>query len=707
MGKEDTKTTPAALHHGKVDWLPWGEQAFELARQQDRLVLVDVGAVWCHWCHVMDRTTYDHDQVARLVADKFVPVRVDRDQRPDIDSRLQRSAPMIQSQGNGWPLTIVLTPDGHVLYKATYVPPTADNRFGTGFGMVDLLEKLDEIWRKRRDEFDQAGSAIAEQLNQRNLAVANQPGAVGPAPVEAILDGIRTQFDTQFGGFGGGGGPKFPHCSAIDLALIRAHRDGDGTLRRIALETLDAMARGGIHDHLGGGFHRYSVDPYWRVPHFEKMAYDNAPLLGNYARAFALTGDDRYAEVARGIVRFTRDVLCDGEGGGFYGSQDADIGLHDDGDYFTWSLDEVKSVLDGDELAAVVARFNIDQRGDMHEAPGRNVLNVGKSLDELARVLNVDAAALADHIASGKARLLAARGERPTPWIDRTLFADWNGMYLRALADAYKLVEPDAGWLELAERAADRLLGEALDADGRLAHYILPDGPVAHGATECKVFGQLADHAHLAWGLLGLYTAGGRVKYLEAAGRLLEHVVEHLQDDEHGGFFDAAMPADAAPILQQPQKNWEDSPSQSASSVACCALIEASELTGRDDFRAAAERALAGFAGAIESRLGLFVAGWALAADMLLQPPPHVVVIGAGDGADALTRASWAATLGAAVTEPLDPSRKDAAGRLKALNYLPPHESDAPLAYVCHAGTCREPADSPDILRAQLQSAKA
>ncbi|MCG3179729.1 MAG: hypothetical protein BIFFINMI_02071 [Phycisphaerae bacterium] len=705
MSETQTNPTPPALHHGRVNWAEWGPDAFARAVGEDKLVLVDVGAVWCHWCHVMDRTTYDHEQVARLVNERFVAVRVDRDQRPDIDSRLQRAVPMIQSQGGGWPLTVLLTPAGHVLFKATYLPPTADNRFGTGLGMLDLLTRVEQLWQSRRGEFDAAGGRIGQEAARHFAQLAEKPGQVTEERITDVLGGIVRQFDPNFGGFGSGSGPKFPHPSAVDLLLIRSARGGPDAdaLRRVAVGTLEAMARGGVHDHLGGGFHRYSVDPYWRVPHFEKMAYDNAPLLGNYARAFALTGEPLHRETAEGVARFTRGVLCNRERGGFYGSQDADITIDDDGDYFTWTLAEVQALLSGDELEAVRQYYGVSETGDMHHAPDRNVLHVAKSVEQLARLMGVEASTLQRRIDAGRRKLLAARDARPTPWIDRTIFTDWNGLYLRALSDAHKLLGGE-GWLDDAARAADRLLAEAFDAEGRLAHYLPADGPAAHGSTACRVFGQLADHAGLAYGLLGLYTATGRARYLDGAVRLLDHVVAHLQDREHGGFIDADRPADEADILRTPQKSWEDSPTQSPNSLACLALLEAAELAGRDDFDQAARRALAGFAGAIGADMGLFVAGWALAADRAIRPPPRVVIVARPGQADAFARAAWSATLGAALTEPLDPADPHAAARLAAMNYLPGVRPGQATAFVCQGTSCRPPVQSPDELARVLGS---
>jgi uncharacterized protein YyaL (SSP411 family) len=700
MPAKATETTPAVLHKGSIDWLSWGPDAFRRAVAQDKLLLVDVGAVWCHWCHVMDRTTYDDARVAQLVNEKFIPVRVDRDQRPDIDSRLQRAAPVVGGQGNGWPLTVVLTPDGRVLFKATYLPPTSDSRLGIGIGLVELLGQLDKIYREGRDQLAEAGQSLEAQIEKATAeSSAQQAGEVADEAVKAVLDGIVGSFDSEFGGFGSGQGPKFPHCAAADLCMIRATRAGRKDRgQRVAVETLSAMARGGIHDQLGGGFHRYSVDRRWRVPHFEKMASDNAGLLGNYVRAFGLTGEAKCREVAQGIIRFTGDVLYDHQAGGFFGSQDADISLHDDGDYFTWSLAEVRSVLSGEELEVAFAHFGIDEAGDMESAPGRNVLRVDADVASLARRRCEEASGTAKVIGSAKGKLLAARNNRPMPWVDKTLFADWNGGYIRAMADAYRLIEPNAQWLTMARRSADRVLRECrADGDGGLLHYALPAGPRAHGAGECTVAGQLSDHAWMAWGLLGLFSIAGDAKDAQAIVRLLDHIVNQLVDTESGGFFDSPGPADATAVLKPRQKVWEDTPAQSANSIACLALLEASQYFGRADYADIARRAVASFAGAIRSEIGLFVAGWALAADMLMHPPAHVLIVApaASEPRANFLRAAWsAAGAGWVLTEPVDPAEPAGAARLAALGIplASGQGTNHPVAYVCDGkGSCRPP----------------
>ncbi|MDQ2669204.1 MAG: DUF255 domain-containing protein, partial [Gemmatimonadota bacterium] len=353
--------------HQPVHWYPWSEAAFAAARASDRPVLLDIGAVWCHWCHVMDHESYEDPGLAEYLNEHFICVKVDRDERPDVDGRYQRAVQALTGQG-GWPLTAVLTPDGEVFYGGTYFPP--DGRYGRP-GFRSVLARVLEVWRGQRDDVMRQAQTI-----RRFVEAGLDETAPGDA-TESLLEGavavMRRVFDPVNGGFGDR--PKFPHPGAVALLLARWRDSGDAELRTIVERTLIGMSRGGIHDQIGGGFHRYSVDAEWIVPHFEKMASDNAELLRVYADAAAALGSAELASTARGIVAWVRDVLAHPDGG--YGaSQDADVGPEDDGDYFTWSREEAAAVLDPDALEIAAAHWDIGTAGEMHHDPSRNVLFV-------------------------------------------------------------------------------------------------------------------------------------------------------------------------------------------------------------------------------------------------------------------------------------------------------------------------------------------
>ena len=334
--------------HQPVLWREWNGAAFAQAQAEDKPILLDIGAVWCHWCHVMDRESYENAEVARVINESFIPVKVDRDERPDIDARYQVAVSALTGQG-GWPLTAFLTPDGKPFFGGTYFPP--DDRSGRP-GMKRLLEAIAHNYRTHRDQIHESAAKIAEALSEVEHFKEGETAA-DEQVVKAIVEGIGGMFDAQNGGFGSA--PKFPHPTAIDLLLEVYLETRQEWLLTMVTTTLEHMGRGGVYDQIGGGFHRYSVDERWIVPHFEKMSYDNAGLLGNYLRAYQITGNKFFREIALGILTFLENVLSHPEAG-FYASQDADINLDDDGDYFTWTLDELNAVLDGPE-ARVAALY--------------------------------------------------------------------------------------------------------------------------------------------------------------------------------------------------------------------------------------------------------------------------------------------------------------------------------------------------------------
>src|ERR1700681_4074019 len=348
--------------HQPVDWHEWGAEAFARARADDKPILLDIGAVWCHWCHVIDRESYDDPALAALINRLFVPVKVDRDERPDVDARYQTAVNAISGQG-GWPLTGFLLPDGRPFYGGTYFPPV-EAMGRPSFRRV--LESIADAFRTRRGEVEEAASALVGAVTQAEF-FAGARGDWSAALVDAQVAAILQRYDPRYGGFGHC--PKFPHSSAIDLILERYQATHDPQLLEVAQGTLEKMARGGVYDQLGGGFHRYSVDERWLVPHFEKMSYDNSELLKNYLHAFQSYVDPEFARVARDIIRWMDASLTDRERGGFYASQDADIDLDDDGDYFTWTKAEAAAVLTPEEMEIAGVYYDIGDLGDMHHNP--------------------------------------------------------------------------------------------------------------------------------------------------------------------------------------------------------------------------------------------------------------------------------------------------------------------------------------------------
>ncbi|MGH9669818.1 MAG: thioredoxin domain-containing protein, partial [Terriglobales bacterium] len=363
--------------HQPVRWYEWGEEAFAAAKAENKPVLLDIGAVWCHWCHVMDRESYENPELAEVVNREFIAIKVDRDERPDIDSRYQAAVSAISGQG-GWPLTAFLTSDGQPFFGGTYFPP--DERWGRP-GFKRVLESLAAAYRERHAEVMESAGQVMSVLSQAEQ-FAGRAADFSPALVEKIAQSAVRMFDVQHGGFGTA--PKFPHPAAMDLLLDRYARSGESYLKTVIETTLEKMARGGVYDQLAGGFHRYSVDEKWIVPHFEKMSYDNSELLKNYVHGYQATGNTLFAHVARDIVRWMDEWLTDRERGGFFASQDADIDLEDDGDYFTWTLEETRAALTEEETTIVELHYDIGEVGEMHHNEAKNVLHVRASVEDIA-----------------------------------------------------------------------------------------------------------------------------------------------------------------------------------------------------------------------------------------------------------------------------------------------------------------------------------
>jgi hypothetical protein len=669
-------------------WHGWGEEAFERARREDKLLLVDSGATWCHWCHVMDRVTYEDPEVTALVGERFVPVRIDRDRLPEVDARLQREPALVQSSAGGWPLTAILTPDNHVLYKATFLPPRAGGEYGASMGLVELLLRLDEAWKERREEIATAGEQLADQLRQHEDRAYAQPGDLGPGLIDSIVSDLTGAYDPAHGGFGQA--PKFFHVPALELLSRRAWAD-DEQAGRMLHETLRRMARGGVYDHLAGGFHRYSVDERWHVPHFEKMAYDNAGLLALYADA-AGVWDDPLLEQVAGETRdwILRELTA---GVAFAASQDADVGLSDDGDYFTWTAEEVRQA--AGERAELVGRYYaVDEVGDMHGRRGRNVLHVPRTLDRLTEGGEASADAPAEALREGKAALLAARRERTEPAFDRTVFADLNGMVIDALLTAAdRLGDDDARGRALA--ALDYLLAEMRDQRGVFAHF-------CRDGQRVRV-GLLADQAWMLKALVHAFAATGRGEYLDAGRSVAAFIREHLTADD-GALLSAPRADD--PYAAPCRRGWEDAPSRSAASVAADAMIRLAYLTGENDYRSAAVAALGSFAGGLSRGMGIVLGGYGLAVDDALNGPRTVVVVGSADdpaGGALIDHARRCHPPGGMVLV-LDPADRADAALLDRLGH---RAGDRPCAYACAGTSCQAPATTPDELDQRWSAQKS
>jgi uncharacterized protein YyaL (SSP411 family) len=686
--------------HQPVYWQEWGAAAFALAEETGKPVLLDVGAVWCHWCHVMDRESYEDPTLAATINEHFVAIKVDRDERPDVDARYQAAVQAIAGQG-GWPLTAILTPDGQPFFAGTYFP--REDRYGRP-GFERVLLTLAQAWQTRRNEVLESAASVIAAIEHGETFSARGEG-LSLAIVDKIVQSAVTQFDPRNGGFGSQ--PKFPHPSALDLLIDVAARTGNEAAKEAATVTLRKMARGGVYDQLAGGFHRYSVDERWIVPHFEKMLYDNAGLLANYVHAFQTFVEPEFAAVAQDIIRWMNEWLSDQERGGFYASQDADISLDDDGDYFTWTREEAAAVLTPEELAIAELYYDIGELGDMHHNPKKNVLHRNFSVEEVAQRLNRVQSEIERDLATAKRKLYAARLQRPTPFIDKTLYTGWNAMAISAYLDAARVLDSEPA-RAFALRSLDRILHEGWDPATGLAHVIAyPDS----GTPARRVAAVLDDYAFLIDACVDAWEATGEMRYYESAMQLAETMVDRFHDAEGGGFFDTEKNgADKIGALTARRKPMQDSPTPAGNSTAAAALLRLEALSGRAAFRAKAEETLAAFSGVIE-HYGLYAGSYGLALERLLLPPIQVAIVGTGLAARhlaAIANARYAINK-AVLTLSADPIR--AAQLPPVLRETLPHLpqlanlGSGAIALVCRGASCLPPAATPEDLIAQIDEA--
>jgi uncharacterized protein len=688
--------------HQPIRWHEFGEEAFAAARLANKPMLLDIGAVWCHWCHVMDRESYDDAEVAAIINEHYIAVKVDRDERPDIDSRYQLAVSALTGQG-GWPLTAFLTPDGKPFYGGTYFPP-ADGYGRPSFKRV-LLSIATAYREKHGDVMEQAQMVESAIARAESFSGGNK---VSSTVIDAILESARKMFDEVNGGFGNA--PKFPHPAALDLVMdqyLRTTQAGrpDEELRTIFVHTLEKMARGGVYDQLAGGFHRYSVDEGWIVPHFEKMCYDNSELLKNYVHAYQATGDKFFAGVARDIIRWMDEWLSDRAHGGFYASQDADDSMEDDGDYFTWTLAETKAVLSEEEAAVATLYYDIQQAGDMHHNPAKNVLHIGSSLEPVALRLKISEERAQALLAAAQKKMYAARLLRPTPYVDKTMYAGWSAMCVSAYLDAAKVLNL-AEARQFALRSLDRLLSEGWDAERGMQHVIAYSDPKA---ARRDISGVLDDYAFTVIACLDAYEATADLSYFRFARSIGDAMVAGFFDPAAGGFFDTRVAAEgssgaavsekkALGILGMRRKPFQDSPTPAGNPAAAIALLRLHGYAGASPnpafYRDKAEQTLEAYAG-VAGQHGIFAATYGLAVAHLVQPHALVVIIGKDEVAAELYRTAVRPLAWGTAVLRLDADKAVAqnlpAALAETIPNLPALRGEQSFAVVCSEFACQPP----------------
>ncbi len=671
------ETSPYLLQHAynPVDWYPWGEDALRRARELNRPILLSIGYSACHWCHVMERESFEDEEIARFMNEHFVCIKVDREERPDLDDIYMRATLAMNHGQGGWPMTVFLTPEQEPIFAGTYFPPT--DRWGRP-GFLTVLKKVADFWQNDPEGLRRQAAHLTARLKEEVQSV--NPMAVGEAELDAAVAQFAENFDPRYGGFGGA--PKFPPATGLSLLLRSHHRTGAPHTLHMVRKTLDAMAAGGMYDQIGGGFARYSTDERWLVPHFEKMLYDNALLARTYIEAYQVTEDASYRRIATEVLDYILREMTSPEGG-FYSATDADSeGV--EGKFFVWTPEEIRAVLPSDADARLFcAYYDITAAGNWVEPLAStshkavSIPNRLRSADETARELGLSVEELEAAVARLRPIVYEARRKRVPPGLDDKIITAWNGMMIGAMAEGGR-VFGEARYLQAARRAADFLLSVLRRPDGGVFR--------TYRAGQARGAAFLEDYAWLADGLIDLYEAGAEEQYLNEAVCLAEIIVTEFADEEHGGFFTTAKDHERL-ILRS--REGPDGATPSSNAVAASALARLSCHFGREDFRQAAAHAIRAYGRQIARYPRAFAKSLAVA-DLLLQGPVELALVGP-PGEAAYER------LKAEMNRPYLPNRIIA-------HWDPAHETTKhpllrgkglvqgrPTLYICRNFSCRQP----------------
>jgi uncharacterized protein YyaL (SSP411 family) len=677
------ETSPYLLQHAHnpVDWYPWGEEAFNRARQENKPVLLSVGYSACHWCHVMERESFENPDIAAIMNDHFINIKVDREERPDVDAIYMQAVQALTGRG-GWPMTVFLTPDGRPFYGGTYYPP--EDRQGMP-GFPRLLLALSQAYRERPQEITGRADQLTANLRPGTELGAGGSGAVDqltPALLDEAAQRLAARFDAANGGFDGA--PKFPSAMALEFLLRHYARTANRHSLEMVEFSLHKMARGGIYDQIGGGFHRYTVDDVWLVPHFEKMLYDNALLTRLYLHAFQATGDPFYRRVVEETIDYVLRELTD-PAGGFYSSQDADSeGV--EGKFFTWTIGQLMEVLGADEAAVIARVFGAEERGNFEHT---NVLHRPTDLGALAAELGTDEPSLAARVAAARARLFAAREARVKPARDDKVLTAWNALMLRALAEAAAVLQrPD--YTTAAVRNAQFLIANLCDGDRVLRTW--KDG-------RAKLDGYLEDYAVLADALLSVYELTFDPHWLRGARAVAAAMLRRFWDTSSGLFYDTA--ADAEQLIVRP-RDVLDNATPAGNSVATMVLLKLAALSGEAGGGERPATVLAGLADAM-TRYPAAFGELLCAADFYLGPVVEVAIIGDRHAEDtnALLHAVYARFQPNRLILGRAPNDAEGAALTPLFEGRTQPDRRA-TAYVCVGQTCGLPVTEPAVLAAQL-----
>jgi uncharacterized protein YyaL (SSP411 family) len=674
------ETSPYLLQHAHnpVDWYAWGEEALAKSKREDKPILLSIGYSACHWCHVMERESFENEETARLMNENFVNIKVDREERPDLDQIYMNAVQMMTRHG-GWPLTVFLTPDLVPFYGGTYFPP--EDRYQMP-GFPRILAAVAETYRTRPEEVKQSAWEILSELRRMNIAQESSE-ALNLSLLDAAFRQLSRSYDPANGGFGGA--PKFPSSMNLEFLLRSFKRTGDSRALEMAAHTCKKMARGGMYDQLGGGFHRYSTDARWLVPHFEKMLYDNALLSRLYIHVFQVTGDAFYRRVAEESLDYVAREMHDASGA-FYSTQDADSeGV--EGKFFVWDKTEIEALLDAEDARLFCAYYGVTEGGNFEE---KNILNVARPAEEVARETGVTAEELSEAVERGRRVLFDEREKRVRPGRDEKVITAWNGLMIESFAEAAAVLERE-DYREIAEGCA-RFFLEQMISGGVLLH-VFKDGRAKHA-------GFLDDYSYVVSALVTLFETTGSIRWLEQAMELADKMIEEFWDAEEGGFFYNGRSGEKLIVRG---KDYFDNATPSGNSVAAESLLRLSVLTGNDDYRRKAVNVLRLVRDAVERYPSAF--GYALGAtDFQLSTPKEIVVIAGDDdeGARALEREVWSRYLPNKVVA-LSTGDDARACELVPLLRERSASGGRAAAFVCENYSCRLPVNKPDELAAQLE----
>ncbi|MEM0157039.1 MAG: thioredoxin domain-containing protein [Thermoplasmataceae archaeon] len=608
--------------HNPVDWYPWGDEAFREAKSRNRPIFLSIGYSTCHWCHVMERESFEHPQVAEVLNRTFVCIKVDREERPDLDSTFMAVSQMMTGTG-GWPLNIILTPDGVPVFALTYIP--RESRGGQ-VGIIDLANQINELWTEGHEDVERRAQEVLSNL--KNMNAHSSSGTLGNDIPEKVFRQMSDFYDSEYGGFGSS--QKFPSPQNLMFLLRYYHRFGDRKALDMVTKTLNSMRNGGIFDHIGYGFHRYSTDPAWFLPHFEKMIYDQAYLMMAYTEAFQATGDHAYEDVVREIFSFLINEMSSPEGA-YYSALDADS-EGEEGKFYTWRSSEIMAVLGQEDAAIFMEVYNVDPSGNyLEEATGRstgkNILHLTGSLDEEAERLGLSKAELQSRLSSMRARLLEYRSRRVRPHRDEKILADMNGLVIAALAKAYRATG-DSRFLEASRKCEDFITGRMMK-DGRLFHRF-KDG-------EAAIPGYLDDYAFLSFGLIELFLSTMDAGYLSRAIEIANTIESHFRDSTDGGYYLA--PDDGEKLLVR-IKEGHDGSYPSGNSVQMLNLARMGSILSGDQYIAWADSIGQSFAKDI-SRSPMYFSFMALAIDYLKNGSYLVKTSASNPDAEKLRSRMW------------------------------------------------------------------